>query len=486
LAWGHTDEALQYLGWFFGSRIFNTTGAIDYRNFGCDSDADYGRLIDLYATAVRYSNNLDWAAAYLPTIHAMATLVLERRAKAVTDHPRSSPLHGIVPGSPEHDICRDPGYFFSINVWYVRGLLSLSKMHSAFPNLSQNKTLESALLPTAKAWRSDVNAAANFTAVRRSDGTGLFFMSPVVGSVYSLRTPSSPPLLVGGDESTCILRGTCFASMTAATEDGGSNQHTNYANFRIFSETLLAGVLEPQFELSIMEYRESHRGTLMGMTRFRDLLDDMPILGYGIAALSHDRIPSFHAALAGHTLNYLSRGTYWGTEQRQQLDYGVGNHTGISNGRWRNDCGVGGEYCSLCAVSSIPTAYWIREMLVSVDHDAAIIHIARGAPRRWSQQPKSFGIDAAPTWFGSVSFSLQFSATNANCSVTLLPYGNAADPMGQLLVTVRVASPTAGRPATLVSVVNGTSTLVAWHADNETAVVRFRPPYTFSLAADFT
>jgi hypothetical protein len=40
-------------------------------------------------------------------------------------------------------------------------------------------------------------------------------------------------------------------------------------------------VLDREYELAVMNYRESHRGTLLGMTRFRDLLDDMPILGYG-------------------------------------------------------------------------------------------------------------------------------------------------------------------------------------------------------------
>jgi hypothetical protein len=34
---------------------------IDYDIFGCDSDADYGRLIDLFVQAVRYSGNTTWA-----------------------------------------------------------------------------------------------------------------------------------------------------------------------------------------------------------------------------------------------------------------------------------------------------------------------------------------------------------------------------------------------------------------------------------------
>jgi hypothetical protein len=36
------------------------------------------------------------------------------------------------------------------------------------------------------------------------------------------------------------------------------------------------------------------------MTRFRDVLDDMPILGYGRGALAHDRLYPFHNVLAGH------------------------------------------------------------------------------------------------------------------------------------------------------------------------------------------
>ena len=54
---------------------------------------------------------------------------------------------------------------------------------------------------------------------------------------------------------------------------------------------------------------------------------DMPILGYGKSSLAHDRLYSFHNTLSGHSLNYISRGTYWGTEQRQALDHSVGNGT---------------------------------------------------------------------------------------------------------------------------------------------------------------
>jgi hypothetical protein len=70
--------------------------------FGCDSDADYGRLIALYVQAVRYSGDLAWASSLLPTIHAMASMVLGKRAAATAAFPPGNPLHGMVAGSPEH------------------------------------------------------------------------------------------------------------------------------------------------------------------------------------------------------------------------------------------------------------------------------------------------------------------------------------------------------------------------------------------------
>ena len=310
LEWGHTAEALQYVGWFFARMVCMTQlcvepvihqygrsfggnvgfGGIIYNVFGCDSDADYGRLIDMYVQAVRYSGNITWAAEALPAVHALATNVLVRREAASKRYPVGHPFHGMIYASPEHDICTAPSFFFSPNVWFVRGLKSLGQLHAEYPSLSINATFEAALLPVAQEWRQQINAAANFTAVRKSDGSGeLFFLHPVIGSAYSEDNPPfdvpTPPEelkpIEGGDESTCVARGTCFASMSAGVPGqagGGSNQNTNYANFRIFSETLLAGVLDPEYELAIMNFRESHRGTLLGMTRFRDVLDDMPIL----------------------------------------------------------------------------------------------------------------------------------------------------------------------------------------------------------------
>eukprot|EP00039_Didymoeca_costata_P024663 m.11054 g.11054 ORF g.11054 m.11054 type:complete len:1062 (+) comp4367_c0_seq1:181-3366(+) len=459
LAWGHFEEAFQYLTYFFENMVDNSTGEIIYNIFGCDSDADYGRLIQTYTQAATLSGNITWARTLLPIIHKMAAFYIQKRKVAESAYPQGHPLHGIVPGSPEHDICHDPGYFFSINVWYVRGLLDLHNLHANYP-ISINSTFEESLLPIATAWQADIHNAANFTAVRNDNGEGIFFLHPVVGSVYG--TAASPTLLPGGNQSTCVERQTCFASMSAPLPNGGSNQHTNYANFRILSETLLAGVLSPEYADGIMSFRESHRGTLLGMTRFRDVLDDMPIVGYGYGDVLSDRIDSFHLALAGHTLNYLTRGTHWGTEQRYQQ--------GITNDAYRNDCGIGGEDCSLCMVSSVASAYWIRWMLLVDDPNDPVVYLCRAAPSRWYRQTKqNFGVSQGYSRYGTISYLVSPGVATLTTNVSWTP-----TIVDNLQVTVRVSSGEQQRQSlnciNITSSQDGHVDFVGFHANNETAV----------------
>jgi len=342
-----------------------------------------------------------------------------------------------------------------VNAWQVRSLLDLHGLLNEFPSLRRNHSLEILLKLTAEAWRSDIRFAANFTAVRKSTGDGLYFLHPCVGSDCTSYPHKPQNLQPGGVDSDCVERGTCFPadSMTAKYSDYMSN----YANFRIFSETLQAGILDADYEKAIMSYREAHRGTMVGMTRFRSHLDDMPILGYGWGDLSHDRLGSFHTLLAGHSANYLSRGTFWGTEQRE--------HLGLVDNRERNP-GVGGEYGSLCMVSSIPVAYWIRWMLLQENLDEDVLYIARGAPERWYESGEQFGIDSAPTRFGRVSFNMTGSASETSGSVVLS--ANPGSEIRRVRLSIRVR---AGAPNTLIGVTVEGGVLVSLHPENNTAFI---------------
>ena len=93
----------------------------------------------MYVQAVRYSGNMSWAAEMLPFVQTMASYVLAKRAAAEEAYPAGHPFHGIVSGSPEHDICTAPSFFFSLNVWFVRGLTSLAQLHREYPSLTRTR-----------------------------------------------------------------------------------------------------------------------------------------------------------------------------------------------------------------------------------------------------------------------------------------------------------------------------------------------------------
>ena len=204
----------------------------------------------------------------------------------------------------------------------------------------------------------------------------------------------------------------------------------------------------------------------------------------GKGSINHDRLGPFHRTLAGHSLNYITRGTYWGTEQRQQTQAPMVVGPGSSPQKYRNNCGIGGEDCSLCMVSSIAPAYWIRWMILSESADEDIAYLARGAPRRWYKQTQPFGISQAPTRFGQITYTMQVQPDGSvRGSVRLLARPGVAK-SSPPLVTVKIRSADASKPLLGTVTLEGTGTeLVAWHAKNETAVIKLGSAMAFNFTA---
>ena len=126
-----------------------------------------------------------------------------------------------------------------------------------------------------------------------------------------------------------------------------------------------------------------------------------------------------------------------------------------------SDCGIGGEDCSLCMVSAVAPAKWIRWMLVQEDPDPPnIIRVARGAPARWINSRTPFGISHAPTRQGQVSFSLARAAQGLTGTVSFAPNAGQQPIQrdgGRRLISVRVGIPgarvaVAAHGATVLSV----------------------------------
>ena len=75
----------------------------------------------------------------------------------------------------------------------------------------------------------------------------------------------------------------------------------------------------------------------------------------------------------------MTRGTYWGIEQRQQTQAPMVVGPGSTPQKYRNNCGIGGEDCSLCMVSSVAPNPVIRGLHV-VKSDL-LIYLSRSRSR---------------------------------------------------------------------------------------------------------
>ena len=203
---------------------------------------------------------------------------------------------GFIWGPAEHDRCHDPDYYFDINAWSWRGLLQLGRLHTAgfsgtapLAGLRRNETYGGQLLEVAAEWSNDINRAAAQMTVLDNSGNPIFLPS----------VARAGPRLASEQPYTAMWQGV----------------NSSYANFRYWSETILATALPSQYERAMLSFRAERGGTLGGMSTYEDHLDDMPIEGYAYGQLRQDNISQFLLQLSGHAANYAARGTFGTTEQ---------------------------------------------------------------------------------------------------------------------------------------------------------------------------
>jgi hypothetical protein len=185
----------------------------------------------------------------------------------------------LIYGSPEHDTCASPNFYYHNNAFILRGIIEGGKfLRDVCPALCPaHAAFGAALLAEAEVFRSDLDKSLNMTVTR----------DPATGNVTFV-----PPIAKVGSQP--------FVSMIESTV-------SMYSNFRYFAELLGSDVLRPELSVALQEFRESHQGTVSGIVRWSDHLDDMPSIYYLAAALRDDRLPRFLLHLYGHMANYQAR-----------------------------------------------------------------------------------------------------------------------------------------------------------------------------------
>jgi len=461
---GLVEAAGERLGWWMDNYL-KPDGAISTGDWedSCpdqfaDALADYGEMQDIFVRTARMqlgynaANGSTWLAAHIDAGARLMNFSYALRMEAVArgDVPGVNVTAGMVFGSPEHDTCHEPGFYYHNNAWLLRGMKeaggflakvcpSLCPAHSAFG---------ATLLAEAGRFSDDLTASLALSVTTR--GGVPFFVPPIAQAVY-------PP----------------FGSMIESTI-------AEYSNFRYFPELLGADVLSPALSNALQNFRESSQGTVSGITRWSDHLDDMPSSYYLAASLRDDRLERFFLLLYGHMANYQSRGTFTATEQLPIMP--------DENGVWRDYLwGYLEGGIDQCVPSIMLPAIATRWQMVFERYDEDTLYLARGAPRRWfDPSTGGFEVRRAATRFGTVDMVV--ANTNApggedtTIHVTFTPHLGVPGVTDAPLIALRVRSSNARDvlvPSTIA--VSGSATLIAVSAIESTLLLRIA-----GGAADFT
>ena len=404
---GLPDAAAQRLGWWLDAYI-KPSGEISTGDWedSCpggfaDGLADYGEMQDIFVRVARAAlagtpNGTAWVAAHMDQAWRLMNYSFGLRLAAVARGDAvGNASRGLVWGSPEHDTCHSPNFYYHNNAWFLRGMLEAGKflrdVCGALPVCAALAPQGAVLLAEAARLAADLAASLALTVTLGPGGAPLFV----------------PPVAQAGFKP--------FGSMIESTL-------AEYSNFRYYSELLGADVLAPALSVALQEFRESHQGTVSGITRWSDHLDDMPSSYYAAAMLRDDRLPRFLLLQYGHMANYMGRGTGTATEQLPI--------NGDANGLARDYLwGYLEGGIDQCIPSIMLPAIATRWQLVLERYDEDVLYLAAGAPRRWySPQGGGFAIERAATRFGSVGLRVASASAaggageDAAATIVFSPY----------------------------------------------------------------
>jgi hypothetical protein len=277
LDWGNFERGRDLLSAYTDAFV-NLDGTFDY--YG-PALSEYGQFLALVLRYVELSGDTAWWMHRQATLRRVWSRLMTLRRESVANTDAPDNCRGLVPGLPEADYHTDEAqwrqYYFSGDAWAVRGLQSMAALLVSVGQFEEGLTVST----EADAWAEDLKRAVAASIV---DTGGDPFVPP------------GPTQLEP------------FEHMT-------ESRHASFVNYRYWAEMISAGVLEPDAMRQVMDYRSSHGGELLAMTRFGDHLDDWPVINYARALLELGEIDRYLLLMYAHLTQHQAAGWLTAYEQ---------------------------------------------------------------------------------------------------------------------------------------------------------------------------
>jgi hypothetical protein len=379
--WGLFGLAGQYIDNYF-SYFVRDDGSLLYRG---PETGQFGRMLTVLAEYANYTGNDKLLLRQRARIDGVTKLLLSLRAKALT-LPPESPAHGMIAGWSEADACLDPDPprymqpYFGNSTEAARGFRDLGAVWERLGRRKRNEALA--------AWGRQLQAES--VALSRD------VQQAIARSILTNAHPVCLPAIAGVKDPFDV----------ACQRDGLDPQFRSY---RAYMETLYSGNLTGEQVKLVVNYRASHRDTILGIpTAYGYNTHELAgFLSYGHAfgLLQSDLVREYLVTLYSLMAHQYTRGT-WTAPETRNLEPKK----------------FAAPYCSPAQMTVPLLTRW---MLVFEDPATEELWLAKGTPRDWLEEGKLISVTNAPTRWGRLDFTIQSHLGHGSITATIEPPNKA-------------------------------------------------------------
>jgi hypothetical protein len=433
--WGLFDRAAAYIDNYL-TYFVRDDGSIVYRG---PETGQYGRMLATIAHYARCAGDAALLARHRGRIDAITRLLLDLRAQA-RQLPPDDPAHGMIRGWCEADSCleSDPDRYL-------------------LPYYSNSAEAARGLGDLGAVWQRIGAATGDDPLARHGDALAACASELLADLQRSLRQAAAALGVVP------VIAGIAEPFDVAVRRD---NFDPQFRAYRSYMELLHSGTLSAEQVRVIVEYRASHRDSVLGVpcaysykTRPDGEYEDRQTAGFlsyghGYGLLHHDFVREYLLMLYALSAHQYTRGS-WTAPETRCID----------------PAATSAPY-AVPAQLTVPLL--LRWLLVFEDPNAQVLWLGRAVPREWLRPGGRVSVRQAPTRWGRVDLEIESAADAGQVGVRVALPG--PDVPEQIAVRLRMPGE---RTVGAVAVAGGDG--VSWRMDGETIVFAGCRPGTLTF-----
>ena len=369
--WGLSEQVEPYFQHYLehytladGNFLYNTQDQVE-------APLNAGIFLENSARAYDYVQNLEALRKRLPVLRRLIDFVARRYRYTQETFPAADPRHGLIWGSPEADNGDPQNDFPESHPFYYQnaaGIWRGLKEHARCLERAGSDHHDADL-------RQEAEEIKNLAAEMRAD---------IEHSLARTLADRNPAMKQSG-----------ITPFTAFDTERQPHQLTSYENHRYMMDWWLSDWGDADLDAGHFTHRKLAGQQILGMNTDGDFSRTSNFMEHGTLAgrIRQDDYRPFLLALYANLCYAMDSGNRYAPEDA------------LLPGSYP---GEGSSYAWSAVINStLQPALGLRWLLCYEEHDRAVVHLQKAAPKHWFSPGKGIRVQNCPTRFGPISWSTQ-------------------------------------------------------------------------------